>query len=184
MGEIAKRLGLDGTQVRHLAETEIVTWLKSSKLLNHSAIDDRIKHSVFRFSSGGVEIRVGDDAKKECGIVVQDEPIKSLARIGGTCGQPGRAIGRTRQVLTVEDMAVFRRGEILVAYMTDVGVVPAMRRAAAIITDVGGVTCHAAIVAREFGIPCVIGTKVGTKVLKNGYLVDVNTGIFDLLDRG
>jgi pyruvate,water dikinase len=68
--------------------------------------------------------------------------------------------------------------------MTDVGVVPAMRRAAAIITDVGGVTCHAAIVAREFGIPCVIGTKVGTKVLKNGYLVDVNTGIFDLLDRG
>ena len=69
--------------------------------------------------------------------------------------------------------------------MTDVGIVPAMRRASAIITDVGGVTCHAAIVARELGIPCVIGTKVGTSALKDGYLVDVDAekGIIQILDR-
>ena len=55
--------------------------------------------------------------------------------------------------------------------MTDVGVVPAMKKASAIVTDVGGITCHASIIAREFGIPCLIGTKIATKVLLDGYTV-------------
>lgn len=71
-------------------------------------------------------------------------------------------------------MASFKSSDILLAFMTDVGIVPAMRRAVAIVTDVGGVTCHAAIIAREFGIPCIIGTKLGTEALKDGCLVDVN----------
>jgi pyruvate,water dikinase len=52
--------------------------------------------------------------------------------------------------------------------------VPAMKKAAAIITDEGGVTCHAAIVSRELKIPCIVGTKIATKVLKDGDMVDVN----------
>jgi pyruvate,water dikinase len=55
--------------------------------------------------------------------------------------------GRVRQVLTVQDMASFKSSEILVAFMSDVGIVPVMRRAAAIFTDVGSVTCHAGLVA-------------------------------------
>ncbi len=82
--------------------------------------------------------------------------------------------GVVKQVLDVSDGDNFLRGSILVAYMTDVGVVPAMKKASAIVTDVGGVTCHASIIAREFGIPCLIGTKIGTKVFLDGYTVRVN----------
>ena len=65
-------------------------------------------------------------------------------------------------------------GDILVAKMTRPDYVPAMRRAAAIVTNEGGMTCHAAIVSRELGIPCIVGTKIATKVLKDGDLVEVD----------
>jgi pyruvate,water dikinase len=58
--------------------------------------------------------------------------------------------------------------------MTSPDYMLAARKAAAIITDEGGITCHAAIIARELGIPCIIGTKIGTKVLHDGDLVEVN----------
>ena len=66
------------------------------------------------------------------------------------------------------------KGDILVAVMTRPDYVPAMKLAAAIVTDEGGITCHAAIVARELHIPCIIGTKIATKVLKDGMKVEVN----------
>jgi len=67
-----------------------------------------------------------------------------------------------------------RPGDILVSHMTDPEIVVAMKKAGAIITDMGGITCHAAIVSRELGIPCVIGTKIATKVFKDGDEVEVD----------
>ncbi len=77
----------------------------------------------------------------------------------------------------------FKEGEILVASMTRIEFVPLMKKAKAIITDEGGIACHAAIVSRELGVPCIIGTKIATKLLKNGDLVeiDTNTGIVRLI---
>ena len=66
------------------------------------------------------------------------------------------------------------QGDILVTEMTTPDFVPAMKRASAIVTDKGGITCHAAIVSRELNIPCVIGTKIATKVFKDGDVVEVN----------
>ncbi len=76
-------------------------------------------------------------------------------------------------------MSKMDEGDLLVSHMTDPEIVPAMKKAAAIVTDMGGITCHAAIVSRELGIPCVIGTKIATKVLRDGDLaeVDANKGI-------
>ena len=70
-------------------------------------------------------------------------------------------------------MQKFEQGDILVASMTRPELVPAMKKAAAVITDEGGITCHAAIVSRELGIPCIIGTKIATKVLNDGDLVEI-----------
>jgi pyruvate,water dikinase len=69
--------------------------------------------------------------------------------------------------------------------MTRPEYLPAMKKAAAFVTDEGGITCHAAIVAREMGKPCIIGTKVATKVLKNGDLVEVkgNHGVVLIKER-
>ncbi len=69
--------------------------------------------------------------------------------------------------------------------MTTPEMVPVMKRAAAFVTDEGGITCHAAIVSREMKKPCIIGTKIATKVLKDGDLVEVdaNRGIVRILER-
>jgi pyruvate,water dikinase len=68
----------------------------------------------------------------------------------------------------------FKEGEILVARTTSPDMIPAVKKAKAIVTEVGGLLCHAAIVAREFGIPCIIGTDMVTRILKDGDLVEVD----------
>ncbi len=76
-------------------------------------------------------------------------------------------------------------GDILLSQATSPDLLPAMKKAAAIVTEQGGITSHAAIVSRELGIPCVIGTKIATKVLKDGDLVEVdaNRGIVKKLTK-
>lgn len=64
--------------------------------------------------------------------------------------------------------------DILVSFATNPNLMPAIRKAAAIVTDEGGLTCHAAIVSRELGIPCVVGTKIVTQILKDGDKVEVD----------
>lgn len=76
--------------------------------------------------------------------------------------------GRVRIVLDKKDIAQVREGDILVTQMTDPDWVPVMKRAAGIVTDLGGRTCHAAIVSRELGVPAIVGTNHATKILKNG----------------
>jgi pyruvate,water dikinase len=84
------------------------------------------------------------------------------------------AAGRVSLVRSAHDIDRFRDGGILVAEMTDPDWVPVMKRAAAIVTDHGGRTCHAAIVSRELGIPAIVGTADGTKVLKDNQPVTVS----------
>ena len=74
----------------------------------------------------------------------------------------------------LSDAGSFVDGEVLVTRMTAPDWVPLMRRAAAIATDSGGMTCHAAIVSRELGIPCVVGTQTATQKLRNGEIVTVD----------
>ena len=91
----------------------------------------------------------------------------------------GRAIGQkigagaARVLTTVDQMHEFVEGEVLVADMTDPDWEPIMKRAAAIVTNRGGRTCHAAIIARELGIPAVVGTRTATKTLADGHEVTV-----------
>jgi pyruvate,water dikinase len=92
----------------------------------------------------------------------------------GLGASPGIATGPVRILATVSESASLLPGEILVARMTSPDWVPLMRRAAAIITDAGGMTSHAAIVSRELGIPCIVGTRTATRTLRNGMVVSVN----------
>jgi pyruvate,water dikinase len=95
-----------------------------------------------------------------------------LAR--GVGASPGRATGAVRILVSPADAAALRQGEILVTRSTSPDWAPLMRRAAAIVTDAGGITSHAAIVSRELSIPCVVGTGNGTKELANGVVVTVD----------
>ncbi len=92
----------------------------------------------------------------------------------GFGASPGVASGLVRLLRSAEEMERLRPGEVLVTSMTTPDMVPAMSRAAAIVTDEGGMTCHAAIVSRELGVPCIVGTREATRVLADGAEVTVD----------
>ncbi len=96
-------------------------------------------------------------------------PILRGIAIGDKIG-----IGKVHYISNISKIAKFKAGEVLVAKMTDPDWVPIMKMASAIVTDEGGKTAHAAIVARELGIPCVVGTHKATKLLKSGQLITVD----------
>ena len=118
--------------------------------------------------------------------IVQTRPITTLNRAGkpaaeqhevllqGLPAVPGAASGEVRVLMDVSDGARLQDGEILVAQMTNPDWLPTMRRAAALVTDTGGMTCHAAIVARELGVPCIVGARTATKDLTDGMVVTVD----------
>jgi pyruvate,water dikinase len=89
---------------------------------------------------------------------------------------PGVAAGRARVLHTPAEGNSLEAGEILVAPMTNPDWVPVIRRAGALVTDSGGITCHAAIVSRELGVPCIVGARTATEVLTDGMLVTVDAG--------
>lgn len=184
LDEAAKRLNLDRYQVRHLTVEELTGALRGTIKLDTVSLDKRMEYSVFHFASGRITVYEGQNAR-DIFSVVKQESVVATDSVSGVCAFPGLVDGLVKQVLDVDDGDHFLKGSVLVAYMTDVGVVPAMKKASAIVTDVGGVTCHASIIAREFGIPCLIGTKIGTKVLLNGYTVRVNAtdGFSTVLSR-
>jgi len=96
------------------------------------------------------------------------ELLLTGAPVGGKIGQ-----GRANVILDVQDIAKFKVNQVLVTRMTDPDWEPIMKKAAAIVTDRGGRTCHAAIISRELGIPCVVGTEVATKKIESGQNVTV-----------
>ncbi len=105
--------------------------------------------------------------------------IRNITTLHGITAFAGKVQGQCRVVIRPQEFASFRTGEILITTMTRPEFLPLMRRAKAIVTDEGGLTSHAAIVARELRIPCVVGTRDGTRVLQTGekIFVDATKGI-------
>ncbi|RLF85204.1 phosphoenolpyruvate synthase, partial [Thermococci archaeon] len=100
------------------------------------------------------------------------EEMKVLLK--GLGASPGVGAGKVVIIFEASEIDKVKEGDVLVTTMTNPDMVPAMKRASAIVTDEGGRTCHAAIVSRELGIPCVVGTKEATKKLKDGMLITVD----------
>ena len=115
-------------------------------------------------------------------LMRQPIPVKEIK---GAVASKGKASGRVTIISSSIDLKKVRPGDIFVARYTFPNFLPFMRLSAGIITDEGGLTSHAAIVSREFKIPCIIGTKVATKILKDGDLVEVdaNKGVVNILKR-
>ncbi|MCP8308581.1 MAG: phosphoenolpyruvate synthase [archaeon] len=111
---------------------------------------------------------------------IQAKPIERVIAIKGLPASPGVHIGQAKVTISPEEAAkLMKQGDILVTRMTNPDWAPYMRVAGSIVTDEGGMTCHAAIVSRELGIPCIVGTGSATKVLVTGnsYTVDAKSGV-------
>ena len=112
-------------------------------------------------------------------IGTEEKEEKLIPLCKGLPASPGIGRGRVKNIKNLTEISQVEEGDILVTEMTNPDMVPAMKKAKAVVTDEGGRTCHAAIVSRELQIPCIVGAKNATKVLKNGaeVTVDATRGI-------
>lgn len=180
--EIAKRLHLTVKQARMMLPEETEIALKTEKV-NYNLLNQRLQLVVYgyqpeRFCYSGEPAKIFMKEK-----IKPERQVKKVNKLMGEVASPGKAKGVVTIVNTPEDMKKMERGNILVSASTNPNLMPAIHQAAAIITDEGGLTCHAAIVSRELGIPCIVGTKIATQVLKDGDLVavDANKGIVKIV---
>ena len=181
--EIARRLKISNMEIRFMLTNEVGDSLIKKKM-NRRELKQRVKFCVYYVEKNNEKIFTGAKAKK-LARTVKKKTNKEINEFSGQTGCVGKAKGIVKIIIRTSDMEKMKKGDILVSIATDPDIVSAMKRAAAIVTEQGGVTSHAAIVSREFNIPCVIGTKIATKVLKDGDLVEVdaNKGIVKILKR-
>lgn len=173
MREIARRLKIKQKLAHSILEEEMRDALLKNKIVPLEILEQRYNKCVVLIGNNNFKLTCGGEAYrflKTFNIVshTADKEIK------GQIANLGKIIGKVKILTGPKDFYKIKKGEILVAPMTTPEFVPILKKAAAIVTDEGGITSHAAIVARELNIPCIIGTKVATKVLKDGDLIEVN----------
>ncbi|MBU0980219.1 MAG: hypothetical protein KJ709_05405 [Nanoarchaeota archaeon] len=180
--EISRRTGVPTELMKYMTPREVSNIFKNHP--TNKQLEERRRNSVVFWDKEGHEVLVGkeaDEVKKE---ILGETELSKVDDFRGLTAMTGTARGKVKIVKSAKEIDKVKKGDILVAVMTRPDYVPAMKRAAAIVTNEGGVTCHAAIISRELGIPCVIGTKIATNVLKDGDTVEVraNHGWVRIID--
>lgn len=169
--ELGRRQGFSLRQMKYIAGQE----MKNFRKFFSEELNQRFKFSVIYNQQGKVKIFIGQAAKdflKKQNF--EKVVINKTSELKGTAAFVGRVTGRVKIINLPEEMAKMEKGDIMVSHTTLPSLVPAMKKAAAIVTDDGGITCHAAIVSRELKIPCLVGAKIATQVFKDGDLVEVD----------
>ncbi|MBU6323132.1 MAG: hypothetical protein KGI41_02430 [Patescibacteria group bacterium] len=168
---IAERSGYPTGAVRTLTVDEISRYGTNGTLPSQSTLEARALAGAV-YLMPGKSVLLSRDETEDILASFTSGVMKDGALVG-TSAHPGIVQGTCRIVFDFRD-AVMHDGDILVTPMTNPYFVPLMKKAGAIVTDGGGMLSHAAIVARELGKPCIIGTKVATQVLKDGDMVEVD----------
>jgi phosphohistidine swiveling domain-containing protein len=169
--EVAKRLNVSREILVDLSFEEICQGLDSK--LDLSDYDRRKKEYTIMILDGNPHRFSGDDT-----LAIRNaflwEDLSHLMEVTGQMAYPGNVQGPARIVENELELDKVQEGDILFSPMTNPNYVPIFGKVAAIITDEGGVLCHSAIVSREMKIPCVMGVKTGTRVFKDGDMVEVD----------
>jgi len=181
--EIGKRVDVSLDEIKYMTCREVSNIFDNKP--DRSVLQERKKSSAFYWDKEGHEAVYGKEVEKVKKTILEETDLSQVDDFRGLTACLGIKIGKVKVVKSVKEIDKVKEGDIIVAVMTRPDYVPAMKKAAAIVTDEGGVTSHAAIVARELNIPCVIGTKIATKVLKDGdeIEVDANHGIVKILKK-
>jgi phosphohistidine swiveling domain-containing protein len=188
--ELAKRFKEDLWKIYYYLPWEFKNLLLFNKRVSINVLKNRRQFSVYAVEKekpngwrAQYTIFYKKDAKKIFDGIFPKNKNKEIK--GQVANAPvSKMRGKVQVILNTYNQK-FISGRILVTSMTRPDFVPIMRQAKAIITDEGGLTCHAAIISRELGIPCIIGTKIATKVLKDGDLVEVdaNKGVIKKINK-
>jgi phosphohistidine swiveling domain-containing protein len=174
---IARAIGakekIDENLLTCLNRSEFNNYLKNGLLPETEKLRSRFALSVIFYNQGDEMIPTGDNAKEIENIVASVKNIETR-EIRGRAGFGGTAKGICRIIADPFKYERFDEGNILVTGMTRPEFIPLMKKASAFVTDAGGMLCHAAITAREMKKPCVIGTEVATRILKDGDIIEVD----------
>ncbi len=159
-----------------LSEKQIITLAKiSQKLQDHYYFPQDSEWALEKDKLYIVQTRPITTIEKTAEVNTKNNnQINTTPILKGISASPGIGTGVVKVLKSPKEIDKIKTGDILVAPMTSPDYVPAMKKASAIVTNEGGMTSHAAIVSREMGIPCIVGTKNATKVLKDGEVVTVN----------
>lgn len=184
MLELSKRFNISKELLNYAWPEEVIELAKTGKI-NKSKLQKRLQGFLVIYKQNVVKEYYGAQALK-----IRNKELKINVRdtidLQGIAASPGKIVGKARVCLgSKEANKSLKTGEILVTGMTTPDFVSAMKRATAIITDEGGLTCHAAIISRELGVPCIVGTKFATRLIKTGDKIEVNAnhGIIKLPSR-
>ena len=171
--EIARRKYLSIQQVRRVYPWEMKDLLldrgPDAHVLNERAYAVQYSDSNGRIVLEGIKAM---EFVKQVKFVEQKVEIPS--ELTGDCASVGKVRGVVKIVNSPKEIYKMEDGNVLVSYATSPDIMPAIKKASAIVTDLGGIICHAAIVSREMHIPCVVGAKIATQALKDGDLVEVD----------
>ncbi len=174
--EASMRFDIDPWDIKYYTFEEYRELLLTGKVVDKDLLEKRRKLSVcFMEKEGEHGVKVKWLYGKEAEQIFDKTLVKATDEIKGqVANSPVPKLTGTVQVIMDVHKESFDEGNILVTSMTRPEFVPLMRKAKAIVTDEGGITCHAAIMSRELGIPCIIGTKNATKTLKDGDVVEID----------
>jgi phosphohistidine swiveling domain-containing protein len=173
--EIAKSFGITYDDLLYLSAREILEQIEQDTFEFPHDFAER-KNAYGCVVEGSTEnIIVGNELHETIQRYVDFGDTDTTELKGSVASKGKTARGRARVMLAPEDFARFQTGDILIASETTPDFVPIMKKAAAIVTEVGGITSHAAVISRELGKPCIIGTKTATRVFPEGAMIEVDT---------
>lgn len=175
--EIGKRFNLTKEEIQYLWPEELENMLLGKERYTKKYIQKKAKCLVATtiLEDGFERYKVGEEAKRFVKKVKNFKTHnKEIKKFNGTIACPGLVKAQVKIVYSFDELDKIKYGDILVTHMTSPRFMSAIKICGAIITDEGGLTCHAAIIAREMNKPCIIGTKIATQVLKDGDLVEVD----------
>lgn len=166
-----KKFSITDLEILHLARWAVQIEKHYEKPMDIEWAKDGQTNKLYIVQARPETVQSQKDANilEEFRLLENKKPIVTGASVGSKIG-----VGKANIILDTSEIKKFKKGQILVTKMTDPDWVPIMKKASAIVANNGGRTCHAAIVSRELGIPCVVGTGDATKILKSGKPITVS----------
>ncbi len=177
LAELGKRVGLDSwIDVRYLTLEELRAFIHEKRIVNKDYIRERKEYWTALLEDGVISLTYGREARELTDRILEKDEVTDTKEFKGLSAYPGVVRGIACVVTSAKDRDKFKQGQILVTVDTTTELTSIIKKSAAIVADQGGLLSHTAIVSREFKIPCIVRTKIGTKLVKDGDEIEVDAG--------